>query len=1054
MRRLLAALLMVVAFAALVAADEDELRKVLAEHEHGLVGENPGVGTAHVRKLLGGGAPDNWQNWGGPVDKKVWQWQQPAIPRPERRESDTRRLLSADASGPASHQFSTAVPAEVGMKPREPHLDDMERLFAEHFAPAEVAEDKPRGRNLLGGGAPDNWQNWGGPVDKKVWQWQQPAIPRPERRESDTRRLLSADASGPASHQFSTAVPAEVGMKPREPHLDDMERLFAEHFAPAEVAEDMPRGRNLLGSGGGHGGGGASGGNGGNGGRTGPAWVRRLLGGGAPDNWQNWGGPVDKKVWQWQQPAIPRPERRESDTRRLLSADASGPASHQFSTAVPAEVGMKPREPHLDDMERLFAEHFAPAEVAEDKPRGRNLLGGGAPDNWQNWGGPVDKKVWQWQQPAIPRPERRESDTRRLLSADASGPASHQFSTAVPAEVGMKPREPHLDDMERLFAEHFAPAEVAEDMPRGRNLLGSGGGHGGGGASGGNGGNGGRTGPAWVRRLLGGGAPDNWQNWGGPVDKKVWQWQQPAIPRPERRESDTRRLLSADASGPASHQFSTAVPAEVGMKPREPHLDDMERLFAEHFAPAEVAEDKPRGRNLLGGGAPDNWQNWGGPVDKKVWQWQQPAIPRPERRESDTRRLLSADASGPASHQFSTAVPAEVGMKPREPHLDDMERLFAEHFAPAEVAEDMPRGRNLLGSGGGHGGGGASGGNGGNGGRTGPAWVRRLLGGGAPDNWQNWGGPVDKKVWQWQQPAIPRPERRESDTRRLLSADASGPASHQFSTAVPAEVGMKPREPHLDDMERLFAEHFAPAEVAEDKPRGRNLLGGGAPDNWQNWGGPVDKKVWQWQQPAIPRPERRESDTRRLLSADASGPASHQFSTAVPAEVGMKPREPHLDDMERLFAEHFAPAEVAEDMPRGRNLLGSGGGHGGGGASGGNGGNGGRTGPAWVRRLLGGGAPDNWQNWGGPVDKKVWQWQQPAIPRPERRESDTRRLLSTDDSRHGPASWGYRMHGQDKIYELLKQRPKGEAPVVPDDERFNRPPLEYVAGAGAEPSGE
>jgi hypothetical protein len=111
--------------------------------------------------------------------------------------------------------------------------------------------------------------------------------------------------------------------------------------------------------------------------------------------------------------------------------------------------------------------------------------------------------------------------------------------------------------------------------------------------------------------------------------------------------------------------------------------------------------------------------------------------------------------------------------------------------------------------------------------------------------------------------------------RKLLDGGASGPASEMFAIgAVPVELPFKGDLPTAPDFEhRAMNDPVIEENVAADEARAsgaRLLLGGGSgPDSWQRWGGKPDyEKVWQMQQPALPRGQRETQGGARKLMGE------------------------------------------------------------------------------------------------------------------------------------------------------------------------------------------
>jgi hypothetical protein len=75
---------------------------------------------------------------------------------------------------------------------------------------------------------------------------------------------------------------------------------------------------------------------------------------------------------------------------------------------------------------------------------------------------------------------------------------------------------------------------------------------------------------------------------------------------------------------------------------------------------------------------------------------------------------------------------------------------------------------------------------------------------------------------------------------------------------APVELPKRAKLPTEPDFERRAV--TSPDQVQKPEARvggARLLLGGGGPDNWQRWGGkPEFEKVWQMQQPALPKDTR------------------------------------------------------------------------------------------------------------------------------------------------------------------------------------------------------
>jgi hypothetical protein len=112
--------------------------------------------------------------------------------------------------------------------------------------------------------------------------------------------------------------------------------------------------------------------------------------------------------------------------------------------------------------------------------------------------------------------------------------------------------------------------------------------------------------------------------------------------------------------------------------------------------------------------------------------------------------------------------------------------------------------------------------------------------------------------------------------RKLLDGGASGPASELFAVgAVPVQLPFKgdlPTDPDFEHraMNEPITEESEAADEAMDGGA-RLLLGGGNPDSWQRWGGkPEYEKVWQMQQPALPRGKRETHGGARKLQEGES----------------------------------------------------------------------------------------------------------------------------------------------------------------------------------------
>jgi hypothetical protein len=87
------------------------------------------------------------------------------------------------------------------------------------------------------------------------------------------------------------------------------------------------------------------------------------------------------------------------------------------------------------------------------------------------------------------------------------------------------------------------------------------------------------------------------------------------------------------------------------------------------------------------------------------------------------------------------------------------------------------------------------------------------------------------------------------------------------------ELPKKAKLPTEPDFERRAV--TKPGQVQKPEARGsgaRLLLGGGSgPDSWQRWGGKPDyEKVWQMQQPALPRGQRETHGGARKLMGERS----------------------------------------------------------------------------------------------------------------------------------------------------------------------------------------
>jgi hypothetical protein len=86
------------------------------------------------------------------------------------------------------------------------------------------------------------------------------------------------------------------------------------------------------------------------------------------------------------------------------------------------------------------------------------------------------------------------------------------------------------------------------------------------------------------------------------------------------------------------------------------------------------------------------------------------------------------------------------------------------------------------------------------------------------------------------------------------------------------ELPTKAKLPTAPDFDRRAA--TKPGQVPKPETRAggaRLLLGGGNPDSWQRWGGkPEYEKVWQMQQPALPRGRRETHGGARRLMGERS----------------------------------------------------------------------------------------------------------------------------------------------------------------------------------------
>ncbi|WIA18543.1 hypothetical protein OEZ85_009989 [Tetradesmus obliquus] len=425
--------------------------------------------AAH-RKLQGvdGGVsgPASWQYY-HPLNAKVWQKMQPALPRDTREThgGTARRLAGVDGgvSGPASWQYYHPLNAKVWQK-MQPAL------------PRDTRETHGgTARRLAGvdGGVsgPASWQYYH-PLNAKVWQKMQPALPRDTREThgGTARRLAAVDGdTGPASYAFGPVELPKRGQLPREP-------TFERHAFPKWVVN--------------------------------PAAIARAA---------------------------------EKVDRKLLDGGATGPASELSAIgAVPIDLPYKGELPTVPDFEHRAKN--GPIEEGEEVDGGARLLlgGGGSPDSWQRWGGkPEFEKVWQ-------------------------------ASSSMP-------------------------------LPRGRRET-----HGG------------------ARRLQEGGTsgPASWHYY-QPLNAKIWQKMQPALPRDirETHGGTARRLAGIDSgghSGPSAEMFG---PVELPKRTKLPTEPDFERRAVTKPDQVQKPEARIGGARLLlgGGGGPDSWQRWGGkPEFEKV----------------------------------------------------------------------------------------------------------------------------------------------------------------------------------------------------------------------------------------------------------------------------------------------------------------------------------------------------------------------------------------------------------------------------------------------------
>jgi hypothetical protein len=122
--------------------------------------------------------------------------------------------------------------------------------------------------------------------------------------------------------------------------------------------------------------------------------------------------------------------------------------------------------------------------------------------------------------------------------------------------------------------------------------------------------------------------------------------------------------------------------------------------------------------------------------------------------------------------------------------------------------------------------------------------------------------------------AIAHAEEEEAAGRvdRKLLGGATGPASELSAIgAVPVELPYKGDLPTVPDFEHRAMN--GPIEE-EEGPQDEEMNGGarlllgssGGPDSWQRWGGKPDyEKVWQMQQPALPRGKRETHGGARKL---------------------------------------------------------------------------------------------------------------------------------------------------------------------------------------------
>jgi hypothetical protein len=104
----------------------------------------------------------------------------------------------------------------------------------------------------------------------------------------------------------------------------------------------------------------------------------------------------------------------------------------------------------------------------------------------------------------------------------------------------------------------------------------------------------------------------------------------------------------------------------------------------------------------------------------------------------------------------------------------------------------------------------------------------------------------------------------------------------------PVELPKRTKLPTEPDFERRAVTKPGQAQKPEARAGGARLLlgGGGGPDSWQRWGGKPDyEKVWQMQQPVLPRGKRETHGGARRLAGGCGGMAKCSSSSSTAAAV-------------------------------------------------------------------------------------------------------------------------------------------------------------------------